>query len=1281
MNIAEFKSKYPMYKDADDEELAKFLYTKYYSERMSREEFNTKFLEQSWYKDSLLTAANIGKVYPVAELIGDTAYNMFVTLPMQMGAFVGGAAADIGEGLAGEKWNLDKARKAFEDIGTFIGAEAIKGYVRTESTEGGRQLSEAAFGTLDEGARKAGEWVTDVTNSPAMGATTYGALQVAPWILLGQAIRPKGGRGKYTPEQEVLFSKADFVEAFKEAYLNRDQPKMTQIKDIIDKRGWTNTAEIPEGTVINLPERVTGKPMLPMVLDKIEEPFHVKFKVDYNRTNEFKAVDTVKEVQKDIKLRDALKITHEGLAEKIGTTDPQKVLDYYIEKYNIQKPVRLKFIDAEKINWPVVRKGVRRLAQTKEHYIKKHGKQEAQLYDIELSKELTGEELLGALRHEIQHIIDSEKGYRPTTVKMEHHKGYKDFDIEYARKTERLKLIEEQAKKRQQDKIFEEKPLEEDLFEQDVQSRASEVVSEELLHKGDKTFTTEYAHELAKKKDLNFKISQDTTKPLVSVSDAFGNEWSFAEVSKANEFMKEYTGHYAAAEKAYYEAWYKTFNETSEFAREEIRPRKPTYRKFIDNKEIRQQIDDAVPPKPFESLPPIDIINMELYTKDITKMTKEARIGTYEDVTGRQRPEKTGVSVYIEPLKTALSDIDARTGLPFYQLYLDTQHGIRMEIIRSSHYLQKIQKTRSINLEGQKRIYDLLEQKGIDVFAENYSTLKRKINTDKTLQKKFGGLTEREFEAAKTHRAVYDEAGPEFGIPMGDMITDYAPRMREAGMQSWDEAYNTWKIPEFRWAAEEQRSGYLMPHERNIHRVTSNYISRGARRKYLAPSMTKLENLYEKHAKNPKELVRLSQPEAQIIEKYIEDLRGWPTGFDTAMKITGNRMVNFINKLIPKEKYENIEYRKTARKITTPEGKVKTIPAWEETGRKPGYFPSTENVVNKLIDLHMSLTYAGAMGYRPVVVIRNLTQSMLSMPIVGPRYWLKGVAKALTPEGMAECKANGVLLDDYLPVGGEVYTTGGAARAVTRNSLWAFRKADSFNRAVAYWSMKYKIQNVGTTWLEGLKDIKNIGDLNKSTNKFINKAGLDFFHRAVIENEVIPLLKVKDITGLSQRMGKQNAIVTQYNYRRANSPYWMKGKMGRVAGQFGTWPTWYVDYLRALKRGSKVNAAKRIAIFTGQGLLLQEIGRRVFGVDIKKWVLYHPIFWSGGVAVGALGALKDLAMGTEYDKVRAKDTLKKVGTVHIPGSNAALDLLKARDEDREEDQLKRGLGFTPTYEE
>jgi len=715
----------------------------------------------------------------------------------------------------------------------------------------------------------------------------------------------------------------------------------------------------------------------------------------------------------------------------------------------------------------------------------------------------------------------------------------------------------------------------------------------------------------------------------------------------------------------YYEAWNKikenspTFDR--EFAKEKIG--KPTYRKFIDENAKRQEIDDAIPPKFNHELPQLNIAN-------------------YEGIFGETKPGKTGLGIFIKPIKSALSDIDTRSGLPLFRLYMETQEGMRNELTHSLPYMKRLQDSvKGLNLESKERIYDLLEQKNIREEKLSYDGVKKIIKSNKSLNNKFGALTEKEWQSAKRIRNILNEAGKEFGIPMESMVLDYAPRIRKTGISGY-EAVEKYKLPEeYKWWALEQRKGYLMPHERDIYKVVSSYILRGARKKYLGPSLDKLSKVYNDAIKDGS-IKRLTIPEANVVRKYIEDLHGWPTGFDAATKITGSRIVDFINKLIPKERFENVEYKKIIEKIKTKEGKVEEIPRWVEVGRKPGYF-DTRNAIDKLIEMELNLTYAGAMGFRPMTVIRNIMQSMLSLPILGPKYWIVGVKKALTVKGMAECQAKGILMDNYMPVGGEIGFTMGIIAKTTRTGLWGFRMVDSFNRAVAYLGMKAKVEDLGTAWLKKVEKISStdLAKLNKSTKRFIKDTDLEFFHRAIIDNEVLPLLRIKDIKSLSERMGKHMAKQTQWVYRRANSPYWMQGKVGKLAGQFGVWPTWYIDYMHSLTRGSKWNAAKRIAIFTGMHGLMYEIGKEVFGVDIKKWVFGYPALWTGSPILTALEAAKDIITGSDYERQAAIGRLKQYAKLHIPYYLAIRGLISAHEEIREEDQIKRMIGFTPTYEE
>ena len=141
------------------------------------------------------TMQNIGKVYPVVDAALTTAYNFVVTFPAEMGGFVGGLASDIGEGFAGEGWDLESARKGFENVNNLVAA--------TPLTEGGRQLVDAVFGTLDKAATKLGEVATDKTGDPRTGATVYSAAQMLPYVIGGRLIRSSKASGKPLTAEDV----------------------------------------------------------------------------------------------------------------------------------------------------------------------------------------------------------------------------------------------------------------------------------------------------------------------------------------------------------------------------------------------------------------------------------------------------------------------------------------------------------------------------------------------------------------------------------------------------------------------------------------------------------------------------------------------------------------------------------------------------------------------------------------------------------------------------------------------------------------------------------------------------------------------------------------------------------------------------------------------------------------------------------------------------------------------------------------------------------------------
>ncbi|HBH13825.1 MAG TPA: hypothetical protein DDX29_12065 [Clostridiales bacterium] len=642
---------------------------------------------------------------------------------------------------------------------------------------------------------------------------------------------------------------------------------------------------------------------------------------------------------------------------------------------------------------------------------------------------------------------------------------------------------------------------------------------------------------------------------------------------------------------------------------------------------------------------------------------------------------RLGFSGYFTPLKSLFERIEGRTGLPMQKFFMDVQDGIMQEHRIGIPYLKRLNTlTKGMNLKNSERIYKLLETEGISEETFTYREAMNVIKSDKNLNEKLGNLTEKEYDVAKSINKILHEAGLEFGISLDKMIKDYAPRIRKSGI-SIDEAKNFWQNPtEYKWWAEEVRTGYLHPHETDIFKVTRAYINRGARKKAVGEKIEQFSEMINNAKKNG----ALDKMEGKVADKFIMDVRGWPGDMDSALVSSVINAVNMLNKVVdvatfgkaPK-RYQNVEYAK--QRVTNKQTGKTDVKGWKEVGEHPGFFNANDAVAD-LINLHLNLTYAGALGFRPMALIRNFTQTFLVLPITGPKHFANGLRKAMTKEGMNEARASGVLLEDYLPVGGELEShITNFVDGVAQKSMWAYAKVDNLNRSISYHAMKSRVMEHGEIFKKEIELAKSASEIKFARDKFIENSGVDFFSKVLIKNEVLPLLKAGDIQSLAERMGRHAAENTQWIYRRANSPVFMQGKVGKLVGQFGTWPVWYIDYAKSLAtRGTKANRAKRIATLAAVNAMTATIGAQVFGVDLNKWVWQHPMSWSGGILVSALKGLHTLSFSeNEYERSMAENQMLDSMGLYIPGYLQMINLYRASEETRTEDQLKRALGFTP----
>lgn len=761
--------------------------------------------------------------------------------------------------------------------------------------------------------------------------------------------------------------------------------------------------------------------------------------------------------------------------------------------------------------------------------------------------------------------------------------------------------------------------------------------------------------------------------------DVVLDEWKFDSLQSANEFIKTYERDSKKAEKRYYD-----INKNYYQSAPDLAGRKPLGRvRNIENSNIDYVLrNDLTPPTPRPELIYTPEGRAELESRNRYKRINE---NIFNPPSYDASNKRLGIWAKATPLKSLFEKIEARTGLPLFKHFMTIQDGIRNEHMVSIPYLKRLNNVqKGFDLKASNRIYELMELKGLDERSLTYRQAMNEIMSKPEWKEKFQYLNEREYNAAKALSNILFDAGREFGIELEQMVKDYAPRIKKEGI-TIDEAKKFWKNPEdYKWWAEEVRTGYLHPHETDIFRVTRSYISRGARKKALGEKIEQFTNMTNKAI----ERGIIDSKEQAAINKFVADVRGWPDTMDAFLESTVMHFARVLNKAIdvgtfgkaPK-RYENpIMERKRVKKVDKETGKVTwEKKGWTQAGSEPGFL-DVSNALSDAISLHLNLTYAGALGFRPMALIRNATQMMLSLPIAGAKHFSLGMKRAMTREGQLEAKAAGVLLDDYLPLGGEVdAAVTNWIENVSHKSMWAYTKVDNLNRSVSYHAMKSRILEHGDIFKSDVAGAISVKDIITARDKFIENSGSDFFSKTLIKNEVLPLLKSGDIQALAERMGRHAAENTQWNYRRANSPMLMQGKWGKLLGQFGTWPAWYIDYVKSVAtRGTKTNRAKRIAYVVGINAAVEQIGEKIFGVDLSKWVWQHPISWGGGIAVGLAKGLSTLAFNTdEYERAKAESDLLNTAGIYIPGYLQMTNFYKASQESNTEDQFKRALGFKP----
>ena len=285
----------------------------------------------------------------------------------------------------------------------------------------------------------------------------------------------------------------------------------------------------------------------------------------------------------------------------------------------------------------------------------------------------------------------------------------------------------------------------------------------------------------------------------------------------------------------------------------------------------------------------------------------------------------------------------------------------------------------------------------------------------------------------------------------------------------------------------------------------------------------------------------------------------------------------------------------------------------------------------KLVNTFISMNYGAFMGFRPSLVLRNLSQTLMTTyPVLGGKYTAYGIRMAMRTDRadlMREAFEQGALIGAHKPLPAEDAILGAEELAHTGilgktlkgmhwlndKSLWAFQKADDLNRFIAYEGQKKKMMDAF---------VKHNGNF---TDEFMRDSGLNYYGVSI--KKQFKEMGFTDGELAGKWLGVHASRDTQWVYQLGAGPSMFSTGLGRIGGQYGTWGTWWAAYLT--QGGKNLEGAARttfIARNIASHLALVTAGSMA-GFNAARWTGLSSLSWMGGPMVDWFYDLRNVWMG------------------------------------------------------
>lgn len=458
--------------------------------------------------------------------------------------------------------------------------------------------------------------------------------------------------------------------------------------------------------------------------------------------------------------------------------------------------------------------------------------------------------------------------------------------------------------------------------------------------------------------------------------------------------------------------------------------------------------------------------------------------------------------------------------------------------------------------------------------------------------------TAQELSAAGELRKWYNALFTEYGIE-ANYVQDYAPRVRElmrkfgnpqqAFMQMANDPLYARKAGEF-WA-DNIRQGTLDVYDTEAFRVATRYLQQGANNRFMKEAIDQASEVISRMGTQNQQL-------ALPLAYFLQAVRG----------------------------YEFWDQR-----IAISESAQRML----EGLRVIGKGAEVHDLSEKLANYWMGAVYGSTMGLRPGLAARNVaTGLMMTWPLYGGKgsRFVEAMSMAMTEEGRNAAIADRAIALKQGPAMAATMrepVLGGVWDQISRSAFAMYDGSDQYTRAVSYWTGRMKAQDALDRFFAAAKDASPT-KLVELKNQLIKDSGL-YIQDSQVVNEFLRRAGTSP-EGAARYAGKAASDVTNFLYGRGMQPRWMRGVGGRLLGQFGTWPLWYIDYLRRsttnmVANGYKAEAAAFIARHALTNAAIAYAGSKVLNVDLGRWMMYPSVFYSGGPGWQVAQGLSTLARG------------------------------------------------------